>query len=714
MYCPKCAILLPYDKLPEITECTVCGRPFLLTALDIFKHKALGIAREIRPSQLELAEDIEQFLESPEDDQTLLAEGGTGIGKSFAYLVPAIMASQRTIISTATKGLQAQLYRKDLKFLLNKLDLPQESSLLYKGTDNYACWVAKPKKATKEERERFGAFINDARQATKPADRDNWKGPIPSWWPSVSAKNCMGLKCKYYSEGCRAQPSKYKIVVVNHHILAIDLMLGGGKLLGEYDTLIVDEAHRAPNAFRSAYTYQLSAQNIYAAIYGLEKNSELSNVLYHDLSYQISTGISLARSLANKIDTFYTLVHATREKQTNTAHDTSDLHKHLLPIQKTAKDITLIFHKWAAQLHQKYIVKQFNYLESLDDIFKHMGTLHRMANTCNAINAFSARFIPDLHPNYILVAADGTLTLLPLEIGPLVSPPLRGIKNKIFTSATLQIAENFTHIKKELGVDLSPRPANITTKVYESPFNLHEQALLYIPRHLPKPANTTAPPEKRKTWIATLTQEIVRLTNLTKGNAFVLFSAETDMNEVLAYRAAHFPQPELHILKHQGEAASTLETFQDTNNCVLYGLRTFWEGIDVSGKKLQLVIIPKLPFPHVNDPVIAELANRAGRANKFDQVFLPRMLFDLKQGAGRLIRTQTDYGVIAVLDPRIWTGGDEEGYSHESKMRYLERLPHKKRKPMGYGKKIVATLGYTRYQDDFTQVQMFVKRCLRP
>ncbi|RLI88011.1 MAG: hypothetical protein DRP01_00225 [Archaeoglobales archaeon] len=708
MYCPKCKIMFPYNIDPPIENCTVCGLPFEITCLDIFKDGAFDIAQESRPSQLALAEEIEDFLSAGLTSQAFFAEGGTGIGKSFAYLVPPLLANRRVVIATTTKGLQSQLYDKDLAFLLQQLGLFDKKAMLYKGRGNYACWQLTPRKATSEEREQYSELIGNARGSNAPADRDDWEGPVPSWWTSISAENCIGIKCPHYTQGCRLDPQSADILIVNHHLLGIDLMLGAGNLFGEYDTLIVDEAHKASDAFRSAYEHTISKS------FAAKLNAILfSNPNLKSDVFEASLGRTMLRfiipaieKLEGEVRDLYNSIQGSYDKVTRIASDITRHQTHTQDIARSAQFLQekLVF--VSKELNTRCVVNE-HYAVSADNAMVHMGAIAAASRKCDSLLRFCAKFKKEYINNWILTidTERDALSILPVKMGPIVGPQLNCITNKVFTSATLQINSDFTHIRNEVGLGEKSK-CDVITATYESPFNLDEQALLYLPRHIPPPANFGSPPKKRTEWIAAITKEIVRLTNLTKGNAFVLFSARSDMDEVAAYRERYFPQPGLTTLIHQEDATPLLQKYRETDNCILYGLKTFWEGVDVKGPKLQLVIIPKLPFPHANDPIIKTLTKLTpGDIAGFYHVSFPRMVFTLKQGVGRLIRTQKDYGIAAILDPRIWTGS---ATGNDAKVILANAT-----KSQNYGAKITKALGLNRIRDNFTQVQKFAKRRLQ-
>jgi len=308
-----------------------------------------------------------------------------------------------------------------------------------------------------------------------------------------------------------------------------------------------------------------------------------------------------------------------------------------------------------------------------------------------------------------------------LDVGALCGPHLSKIPYRIVLSATLSIGGDFDYIKEQLGIDPPPLAPvrTVLCKHYASPFNLAEQGILYTPALLPLPAHDRNS-ESYMPWVKAISQEIASLIQITEGDAFVLFSKRDELNDV-AHELRTLVEDNITLLaQSETNSASLLKTYMATPHSVLLGLKTFWEGIDVQGEKLRQVIIVKLPFPNPSDPVIQALCEKATREGKnaFATVQIPRMVFDLKQAVGRLIRSQTDYGAISILDPRVWTG------STKNHSRVLEEIKHwrtslktspRLRTPAnqaraghrGYGKQVVSATGYKKVVYRLTDVQNF-------
>ncbi len=736
MYCPDCEIRIPYHKAPELMDCTHCGKPFRPEVKDILEFGLYNIAKEIRPTQIQLGTDIEIALEA-DSPQVFLAEGGTGIGKSFAYLIPALlMQDKRVIVSTAKKTLQHQLVDKDVPLLRDKMGKDFEVCL-YMGANNYACWKM-IKEVPIPDRPRFKQFVDAARNANVSADLSRWEGPKPIWWDSISVKNCISKRgCPHY-DFCKPHPNKARVVIVNHHLLAIDILKGAGSLLSPYDILVIDEAHQAPEAFRSTYSTHLRRKAGDRLYHNLKNNSDLRSLITHG-----TTGILQSDDILEQFRILNKQIRLLCDNAQNRASRKTgivngrELQGPLDTIREKANHLAMMLVKGKKEAHQKHLSGDFSggSIVQEDKVPFLLSKMERLAYTLTNICAFTEDMgefdsvyitekeldrTEEVHAgcdkkNVICTVDDNGLSLRPVDIGKITGPSLLPIPKKIILSATLALNKDFSYIKNELGLnEVGAEVPIITEKIYPTPFDLRKQARLYIPRDMLLPEKPDSP--LRPKWIQTLTNEIVRLIKMVNGDTFVLFSARKDMEEVHAtiqqgQLLAPLQHPVL-VQNEDGDATQVQRQYLNTDHCTLFGLKSFWEGIDIPGDKLRLVIIPKLPFPVPTDPIINSLSKAAGD-KFFDKVFIPRMLFDLKQAAGRLIRTKKDYGIVAVLDPRVWSGSG--GSNQQTHYRYMETLkyaPPKMRKPRWYGKTIIASLGFPLYQDSFTKLQTFVNNHL--
>ncbi len=714
MRCTDCGIIIPFNKAPDLANCSICGVRFTPDARDILEHGKFGITKEVRPTQVAMARDIEEVFR--QDHGTLIGEGGTGIGKSFAYLIPALLADgKRVIISTAKKTLQDQLSR-DIPMLIKKMGIQNIKFGVYKGKSNYACWKL-AQEVPLNDRSKFNNFVDKARRENRPADITHWKGSVPFWWSKISIDNCaIGNRCAHFKE-CRPHPKNYHIVVTNHHLMAIDLKALPGTLFGPYNTLIIDEAHQAPEAFRSAYSRAITFKSLKRLQSALKMDDHLRGVVD-------DSGITSAAALVSGLDALVTSFGDLHSKaaQTTGGGQIVDVRR----IEAPLNDFQTQADTYAGGLFLLLEDINRSYNDSHEDpdredspeklfaMLSRATRLHkRVASLVEFANDLTSRIKKQNESatlEFLTTCDDTGLHLQPLDIGKLIANPIGTVKHKIIMSATLAMGKDFEFSKQRFGLtdDLKAKHEVITEKIYPSPFDMAKQAVLYIPRHLPLPAHAGQPTERIK-WIKALSTEIAQLLGATRGDAFVLFSARADMQAVIEELGPeHWDDAGLTLVEQEGEATATLNRFLDTPNSVLFGLKSFWEGVDVPGDKLKLVIIPKLPFPNPKDPLISALSEQAGNSS-FMQVMVPHMFFDMKQGVGRLIRTQSDKGFVAILDPRVWTGTGNRT-NHLKRMENIESQHPTRRKRLGYGKKLLDALGFTQVTDDFTIVQTWVKK----
>jgi Rad3-related DNA helicase len=308
------------------------------------------------------------------------------------------------------------------------------------------------------------------------------------------------------------------------------------------------------------------------------------------------------------------------------------------------------------------------------------------------------------------------ITVSPIELGPMIGPKLHTIGSVVITSATLSVGGNFDHVRRQLGLDIEMKqvpgePAipqtRIVTQSLESPFDYKRQAVLYTPKHIPLPVRDSDTPEVKEAYYSALTNDIAQLINASKGNGFVLFSANTDLNEV--HRRLEAEELAYPLILQGDNPNAAFKQYMSTPNAVLLGVKSFWEGVDVQGEKLQLVIITKLPFGRPDDPVIQAQSRHLtqyliekgmSEANASRQVFqavqTPKMITDVRQGGGRLIRSTTDRGVFAILDCRVWTGRSS--------------APSKTQNSYGgYGGQLVTALGFPSRTSSMLDVQGYFK-----
>jgi ATP-dependent DNA helicase DinG len=587
----------------------------------------------LRPQQVEMAQAVEQAIENR---SILIAEAGTGTGKTFAYLVPALAKGGKVIISTGTKTLQDQLFSRDIPMVRDALQAPVTVALL-KGRANYVCHYHL-ERAKNDGRflDRddvvYLARIESYARTSKSGDRSGL-AEVPedaTVWPQVTStrENCLGGDCPNYKQcfvmEARKQAMEADVVVVNHHLFFADVVLrdeGVAELLPACNTVIFDEAHQLPETASMFFGETVSTHQIIElardtrmeAATSAKDNAALPVVASQlekaarDLRLQVSDGIGrqvYARAAANRDFTDALNVAVRRLTE-------------LAEVLKSQADRS-------EGLHNCWI----RGLEMLDrlDRWQEEEDLERVR--------WVEVFAHSVH-----------LNATPLSIADIFHRQISGNPRAwIFTSATLSVAGDFSHYQREMGLD------EAATAFWESPFDYQNQALLYVPENLPEPNS--------EGYTKAVVDVALPVVEAAEGRTFFLFTSLRAMREARELMETGMKRSGMEYpLLMQGEGSRTelLERFRMLGNAVLLGSASFWEGVDVKGEALSLVIIDRLPFAPPDDPVLAariEKMNGEGR-NAFMEYQVPQAVITLKQGSGRLIRDENDRGVLMICDPRL-------------------------------------------------------------
>jgi ATP-dependent DNA helicase DinG len=603
---------------------------------------------EYREGQIQMASQVEKALT---ERRHLIVEAGTGTGKTLAYLVPAIGAAiaqkKRIVISTGTKNLQEQLMEKDIPFLQKVL--PRKFSAEYmKGRSNYAC-LYRVKKA--EHQPILGGLdeIDQFREVsrwiyeTKIGDRRELVD-LPenlSFWNRVNARSetCIGQNCPDF-DPCfitqmRNRADKADIIVVNHHLYFADLNVRGnqfGKVIPDYGAVIFDEAHLIEDIASDYFGFQVSNFQIDELVRDTDNLPIGDAVVTRDLA-------KLAAKIMGLADQFWM-----RFRQAKT-----DGRFPLLPdvfLHRTTRGENKY-----TPLGEAYVALD-NSLASLETLLKKFADdmpeaesmLRRTRQT-----RFDLDFVvTQAERNYVYwLERRGKgifLRASPVDVSELLREKLFDkVESCILTSATLSSAGSFNFVRERLGLDTS-KTSGFTA---ESSFDYENQAILYLPKAMPDPRS----PE----FTQLAAGEIVKIISVTKGHAFVLCTSNQAMVALyeLVSARVNFPC----FVQGSMSKSGLLERFRETPNAVLFATASFWQGVDVQGEQLSCVIIDKLPFAVPTDPIVAArsrfIDENGGRS--FADYSVPQAVISLKQGIGRLIRSRTDRGVIAILDPRIRT-----------------------------------------------------------
>jgi ATP-dependent DNA helicase DinG len=587
----------------------------------------------VRPQQIEMAEAI---LLAIRGQEKLVVEAGTGTGKTLAYLVPALLAGGKVVISTGTKTLQDQLFTRDIPAVRDALKLPVMVAML-KGRANYVCryHLAHAQiDARLYHKEDVGYLQNIVRFAETSASGDK-SGcvDVPEnasvWAYATSTRdNCLGQDCSDYKEcfvmAARKEALAADVVVVNHHLFFADAMLkdeGVSELLPAANTIILDEAHQLPSTA--------------GLFFGTSISSGQLMELARDARVE---GITNAKDFAPLPEAATALEKAVRDLRLAFPQESLRL-----PMQRTERfkqfDPALTTLKEKLTDLEHALESQSERAPGLENCWRRAQNLRAMlADWRAATAAETVRWVEVF--NHAV-----HLNTTPLSIAETFKTQLDTTPRAwIFTSATLAVRGNFRHYQEEMGLDAAK------TAYWDSPFDYANQALLYVPQQLPEP-NTDG-------YTQAVVEAALPVLQASGGRAFFLFTSLRAMREAHALLQAAFENAKLDfplLLQGEGSRTELLERFRKLGNAVLVASHSFWEGVDVRGSALSLVIIDRLPFAVPDDPVLSariEKMNAEGR-NAFMEYQLPQAVITLKQGAGRLIRDETDRGVLMICDPRL-------------------------------------------------------------
>lgn len=590
-----------------------------------------------RQSQTDMARAVADAIAT---QGTLLAEAGTGTGKTFAYLVPALLWGGKVIVSTGTKNLQDQLYLRDIPVVRKALNVPVSVALL-KGRANYVCHyhldrtLQNGRLSSREDvgylRE-IARFIKTTGTGDK-AELSRIPETAPVWSLVTSTRdNCLGAECAHYQDcfvmKARKEAQQADVVVVNHHLFFADVALkdtGVAELLPTANTIIFDEAHQLPETATLFFGDTLSTSQLME--------------LCRDV---------LAEGLAH-------------------ARDGADWGALVGTVEKAVRDLRLAFPVEGVKLAYQQIAGSSPFFPALAHLKTMLASLievlagqaeraetieqcrERAVDLARRLDAWAPAADPEERASRVLwlEAFSQSLQLhqTPLSIAPIFAKQREGTPRAwIFTSATLAVKNDFTHYSAQMGLQ------DVPAKTWPSPFDYGRQALLYVPTTLPEP-NAIG-------YTDAVVDAALPVIEASGGRAFLLCTtlravrrAAERLREEFERRQQPWP------LLVQGEIGRTelLDQFRAAGNAVLIGSQSFWEGVDVRGDALSVVIIDKLPFAPPDDPVLAaRIADMEKRGlNGFMHHQLPEAIITLKQGAGRLIRDENDRGVLMICDPRL-------------------------------------------------------------
>ncbi len=571
----------------------------------------------------------EAVAEAIADNGKLVVEAGTGTGKTFAYLLPALMSGRKTIISTGTKALQDQLYHRDLPLIGKAVGRPVSTALL-KGRANYLCLQ---RLDTVADQVSTGSLLNDLievrewRHRTITGDRAELidVAEDSGIWPVVTstADNCLGSECPLYQKchvvKARRAAQEADLVVVNHHLLLADLAMkeeGFIEFLPGADAIILDEAHQIPDLAAQFFGLSLSSrelERLFDEVRGATlplKDAELQRRL--DIA---QTALRVLRAEAPRDEGRHELSAVAEQlgvPMTTLSAALKELLDGISNITATSVEIEKLYEQLFSA------VERLSHLAS-DETWDGLRWL-------------------DVNPRSI------RLHLTPLDVADTLSGLINnGHQAWVFTSATLAIGEDFSHFTGRMGL------GSATGLTFPSPYALDENGLVWLPPGLPAPSERTHTGE--------MLESVLPLLDMTDGGMFCLFTSHRALNNARRWFKTRRKRLKGRPLLIQGDAPrdDLLRRFRDHGDAVLLGTGSFWEGVDVRGRALTIVAIDKLPFASPAEPLMMarlEFIRRQG-GNGFTGHQLPVAVLSLKQGAGRLLRDENDYGVIVLCDPRL-------------------------------------------------------------
>lgn len=594
-----------------------------------------------------------------EDGGTLLAQAGTGTGKTLAYLIPAILSRQRVLVSTGTKNLQEQIFFKDLPVLREALGIPFTATVM-KGRSNYLCLHRWEIYKQSSEPAVFLPVINDWATTTSTGDRAELRDlpdDLPLWKEiAADVDTCLGNTCPRYGD-CfitlmRQRAAESDVVIVNHHLLCADASVrqsAYGEVIPSSPILVVDEAHQLEDVATQYFGVGISNFRVDDLVRDAERL--LSSVAeVEDLHRALTRVSDHARSFFSAF-VFGAMRAESRMRYTSEAIGEHAEQGAMLAGALDGLEATLAL---AASRNSTGVPGQSQDLSP--DVREALDTLRRRAGELRNHLRFLLRADDPDFVYFMETRARGVfLRAAPIDVSRLLPDAVFDrYRTVVLTSATLAIDQSFDYIKRRLGL----RAAD--TVHVASEFDYAQQALVYLPRRMPPP--------RAPSFSQAVAREAIELLKRSRGRAFVLFTSYAvlrDVHALLELSGLPFP------ILVQGEAPRSLliEHFRETPNAVLLGTSSFWQGVDVVGEALSCVIVDKLPFASPGDPITAARidAITASGGDAFGTYQVPLAILTLQQGLGRLIRHRSDRGVLAVLDPRLKT----MAYGR----RFLESLP---------------------------------------
>ena len=644
---------------------------------------------EARAGQVEMASAVSRVFE---DGGVLLAEAGTGTGKTLAYLVPAILSRERVLISTGTKNLQEQIYFKDIPALRDALGIPFTATYM-KGRANYLC-VHKLDQLTDgagpASHDVFLPIIREWSGRTDTGDRAELQD-LPedlAFWQEVSATadTCLGTECPRYDDcfvtRMRQRAAESDVVIVNHHLLCADAAVrqnAFGEVIPAFTRAILDEAHQLEDIATQYFGFNVSTYRLEELARDVERMVAAAGVEDRTERDELAKAVQRLRDHAQAFFTELAFAHRgngrakSEERVRATAESlgqTYDASVNLTGALDVLESTLALLRPIRSQQDTTGEDGDSGSVRlQADRSDEDAATLARRAGQLRDDLRFLLRGTDDSYVYFVEFRGRGTfLRASPIDVSTIVRELLLDrMHTTVLTSATLTVDGGFHYIRARLGIG---QAAEVRLA---SEFDFRQQAIMYLPPKMPDP--------RSENFAVAASRQVIEILKRTQGRAFVLFTSYATMRSVQAMAEMALDYPIL----AQGTAprSQLLNQFRSTPHAVLFATSSFWQGVDVVGEALSCVIVDKIPFASPGDPITAARIEqiRARGGDPFGEYQVPLAILALQQGLGRLIRHRRDRGVLAVLDPRLRT--------------------------MGYGRRFVASLPPAPIVHDLASIETF-------
>ena len=610
---------------------------------------------ERRSGQAEMAAAVSRVFE---DGGVLLAEAGTGTGKTLAYLVPAILSRERVLISTGTKNLQEQIYFKDIPALRDALGIPFTATYM-KGRANFLCLHKLDQLSDSlgpASHDVFLPIVRDWSARTDTGDRAELPD-LPedlAFWQEVSATadTCLGTECPRYDDcfvtRMRQRAAASDVVIVNHHLLCADAAVrqnAFGEVIPAFTRAILDEAHQLEDIATQYFGFNVSTYRLEELARDVERMVAASGLEDRAARNEVAKAVQRLRDHAQAFFSDLAFAHgpsrASGRKNEERVRATAESLGETYDSAVNLTGALDILESTLALLRQP----RDNESDDSASVTEDAATLARRAGQLRDDLRFLLRGNDDSYVYFVEFRGRGTfLRASPIDVSDIVRNLLLDrMHTTVLTSATLTVDGGFDYIRARLGIDEASEIR------LASEFDFRQQAILYLPPKMPDP--------RSENFAVAASRQVIEILRRTHGRAFVLFTSYATMRAVQAMAEMALDYP----IFAQGTAprSQLLNQFRSTPHAVLFATSSFWQGVDVVGEALSCVIVDKIPFASPGDPITAarieQIRGRGG--DPFGEYQVPLAILALQQGLGRLIRHRRDRGVLAILDPRVRTMG---------------------------------------------------------